>query len=138
GYTVQKVREKADIRWVVTLPACAPSPKVRRQVLGSHFHVVQLNANFLKAPFVPKFVWHLQQTEKASAKLGATKTGLHELCRVMGLPGKPDGISGAEVEKYYRDGHIRAIVEYCESEGTGPLCVMAHEVVVREPVGVLH
>ena len=45
-----------------------------------------------------------------------TKAGLHELCRVMGLPGKPDGISGAEVEKYYRDGHIREIAEYCESD----------------------
>jgi predicted PolB exonuclease-like 3'-5' exonuclease len=34
----------------------------------------------------------------------------------MGLPGKPDGITGAEVEKYYRDGHIRDIAEYCESD----------------------
>jgi len=34
----------------------------------------------------------------------------------MGLPGKPDGISGAEVEKYYRDGHIREIAEYCEGD----------------------
>jgi hypothetical protein len=33
-----------------------------------------------------------------------------------GLPGKPDGMSGAEVEKYYRDGHIREIAEYCESD----------------------
>src|SRR6516165_8720864 len=44
------------------------------------------------------------------------KATLHELCRVMGLPGKPDGISGSEVEKYYRDGHIRQIAEYCESD----------------------
>jgi predicted PolB exonuclease-like 3'-5' exonuclease len=44
------------------------------------------------------------------------KVTLHELCRVMGLPGKPDGISGAEVERYYRDGHIREIAEYCESD----------------------
>jgi predicted PolB exonuclease-like 3'-5' exonuclease len=44
------------------------------------------------------------------------KASLHELCRVMGLPGKPDGMSGAEVEKYYRDGHIREIAEYCESD----------------------
>ena len=44
------------------------------------------------------------------------KATLHELCRVMGLPGKPDGITGAEVEKYYRDGHIRQIAEYCESD----------------------
>jgi hypothetical protein len=26
------------------------------------------------------------------------------------------GITGAEVEKYYRDGHIREIAEYCESD----------------------
>jgi len=44
------------------------------------------------------------------------KASLHELCRVMGLPGKSDGISGAEVEKYYRDGHIREIAEYCEGD----------------------
>ena len=34
----------------------------------------------------------------------------------MGLPGKPDGMTGAEVEKYYRDGHIREIAEYCKSD----------------------
>ena len=34
----------------------------------------------------------------------------------MGLPGKPDGMTGAEVEKYYRDGHIREIADYCESD----------------------
>jgi 3'-5' exonuclease len=44
------------------------------------------------------------------------KATLHELSGVMGLPGKPDGISGAEVEKYYHDGHIRQIAEYCESD----------------------
>jgi 3'-5' exonuclease len=25
-------------------------------------------------------------------------------------------MSGAEVEKYYRDGHIREIADYCESD----------------------
>jgi predicted PolB exonuclease-like 3'-5' exonuclease len=44
------------------------------------------------------------------------KAKLHELCRVMGLPGKPDGMSGEEVEKYYRDGHIHEIADYCESD----------------------
>lgn len=44
------------------------------------------------------------------------KATLHELCRVMGLPGKPGGMSGGDVEKYYRDGHIREIAEYCESD----------------------
>jgi predicted PolB exonuclease-like 3'-5' exonuclease len=34
----------------------------------------------------------------------------------MGLPGKPDGISGADVERYHRDGRVREIGEYCESD----------------------
>jgi predicted PolB exonuclease-like 3'-5' exonuclease len=44
------------------------------------------------------------------------KVTLHELCRVTGLAGKPDGISGGEVEKFYLDGRIREIAEYCESD----------------------
>ena len=44
------------------------------------------------------------------------KVGLHELCKVMGLPGKPTGISGADVEKYYLEGRIREIADYCESD----------------------
>jgi hypothetical protein len=34
----------------------------------------------------------------------------------MGLPGKPNGISGADVEQYHREGRIREIAEYCESD----------------------
>jgi 3'-5' exonuclease len=44
------------------------------------------------------------------------KASLHEVCAVMGLPGKPDGMSGAEVEKYYREGRIREIAEYYETD----------------------
>ena len=33
----------------------------------------------------------------------------------MGLAGKPQGMDGGEVEKYYRDGRIKEIAEYCES-----------------------
>jgi hypothetical protein len=44
------------------------------------------------------------------------KATLHELCRVMGLPGKPDAINGAEVDRYFREGRIREIAEYCESD----------------------
>jgi predicted PolB exonuclease-like 3'-5' exonuclease len=51
-----------------------------------------------------------------SSSSSQAKTTLHELCRVMGLPRQPDGMSGAEVEKYYRDGHIRQIADYCESD----------------------
>jgi predicted PolB exonuclease-like 3'-5' exonuclease len=44
------------------------------------------------------------------------KATLHELSRVMGLPGKPDGMSGSEVEKYYREGRIQEIADYCETD----------------------
>ena len=44
------------------------------------------------------------------------KASLHELCRVMGLPGKPDDIHGGKVEEYFRDGRIKEIADYCESD----------------------
>jgi predicted PolB exonuclease-like 3'-5' exonuclease len=44
------------------------------------------------------------------------KATLHELCRVLGLAGKPQGMDGGEVEKYYRDGRIKEIAQYCESD----------------------
>jgi 3'-5' exonuclease len=34
----------------------------------------------------------------------------------MGLPGKPDAINGADVDRYFREGRIREIAEYCESD----------------------
>ena len=34
----------------------------------------------------------------------------------MGFPGKPQGMDGGEVEKYYRDGRIKEIAQYCESD----------------------
>ena len=40
------------------------------------------------------------------------KATLHETCRVMGLPGKPNGLSGGDVEQYYREGRIREIAGY--------------------------
>jgi predicted PolB exonuclease-like 3'-5' exonuclease len=41
---------------------------------------------------------------------------LHELCRVMGFPGKPDAMDGSEVAHYHRDGRIKEIAEYCETD----------------------
>jgi len=41
---------------------------------------------------------------------------LHELCRVMGLPGKPNDIDGSEVARYHRDGRIKEIADYCETD----------------------
>jgi predicted PolB exonuclease-like 3'-5' exonuclease len=41
---------------------------------------------------------------------------LNEISRIMGLTGKPDGMDGSEVEKYYKEGKIKEIAEYCESD----------------------
>jgi predicted PolB exonuclease-like 3'-5' exonuclease len=45
-----------------------------------------------------------------------TKASLHELCRVMGLPGKPAGITGADVETFVGAGRIKEVADYCESD----------------------
>jgi 3'-5' exonuclease len=44
------------------------------------------------------------------------KPSLHELCRVLGLPGKPDDIGGADVEKFCREGRIAEVAAYCETD----------------------
>jgi predicted PolB exonuclease-like 3'-5' exonuclease len=35
---------------------------------------------------------------------------------VIGLPGKPTDIDAGEVEKFFREGRIQEIAEYCESD----------------------
>ena len=44
------------------------------------------------------------------------KATLHEMCWVMGLPGTPNGMTGADVEQFCRDGRIREIADYCETD----------------------
>ena len=34
----------------------------------------------------------------------------------MGFPGKPDGMSGADVERYCREGRIAEVAAYCETD----------------------
>jgi hypothetical protein len=34
----------------------------------------------------------------------------------MGLPGKPDGIDGSQVEAYFNAGRIQEIADYCKSD----------------------
>src|SRR6476659_4809264 len=47
------------------------------------------------------------------------KSTLHEISRVMGLPGKPKGFDGSEVERYIREGKIKEIADYCETDVVG-------------------
>jgi hypothetical protein len=44
------------------------------------------------------------------------KASLHEICRVLNLPGKPEGIDGSQVETYYLSGRIKEVAEYCETD----------------------
>ena len=63
-----------------------------------------------------RFIWGIRRNCQEQRDGNRDVSCIVPVCwhRVMGLPGKPDEISGAEVEKYYRDGHIREIAEYCE------------------------
>jgi len=44
------------------------------------------------------------------------KATLHEISKVLGLPGKPDSIDGSEVHRYFQDGKIQEIADYCETD----------------------
>jgi 3'-5' exonuclease len=45
-----------------------------------------------------------------------SRATLHEICRALGLPGKPDSVDGGSVEMLYRAGRINEIAEYCETD----------------------
>jgi 3'-5' exonuclease len=47
------------------------------------------------------------------------KATLHEISRALGLPGKPKGFDGGEVERYFREGKIKEIADYCETDVVG-------------------
>jgi predicted PolB exonuclease-like 3'-5' exonuclease len=44
------------------------------------------------------------------------KVKLDELSRIMGLPGKPNGIDGSQVEACFNAGRIQEVADYCKSD----------------------
>jgi len=44
------------------------------------------------------------------------KVKLDDLAKAFGLPGKPDGMEGSQVDAYVQAGRIREVAEYCESD----------------------
>ncbi len=44
------------------------------------------------------------------------KATLNELCRVMRMSGKPDGMHGGQVAQYCLDGRIKEVADYCETD----------------------
>ena len=45
-----------------------------------------------------------------------TKASLNELSKIMGMPGKPEGIDGTDVEPFFLGGRIKEIGDYCETD----------------------
>jgi 3'-5' exonuclease len=41
---------------------------------------------------------------------------LDEVTKILGLPGKPEGIDGSRVEEMVRAGQIEEVARYCESD----------------------
>ena len=50
---------------------------------------------------------------------GRSKMSLDGLCKVMNLPGKPEGMDGSKVDEYIREGRIAEVAAYCESDVVG-------------------
>lgn len=46
----------------------------------------------------------------------STKMKLDEICKIMGLEGKPSDIDGSQVYEYFQAGKIKEISEYCKSD----------------------
>lgn len=47
---------------------------------------------------------------------GRLKVKLSELCKILGLHGKPNGIDGSQIEKMVADGQVSEIAAYCECD----------------------
>jgi predicted PolB exonuclease-like 3'-5' exonuclease len=47
---------------------------------------------------------------------GRAKISLDSLCRVLGLPGKPEDIQGKQVAGFVKDGRIQEVADYCETD----------------------
>src|SRR6266568_2277934 len=44
------------------------------------------------------------------------KVKLDEICKIVGLSGKPQGIDGTQVDEIVRAGRIQEVAQYCESD----------------------
>lgn len=58
----------------------------------------------------------LDLCDTLSSYEGRSKVKLHDLSRMLGLPGKPDGIDGSMVEGLVAEGRVAEVASYCESD----------------------
>jgi len=79
-------------------------------------HGVSAPGLFLR-PYFSRYTEHAIDLCDALSSFSAQgKATLHEISRVMGLPGKPKGFDGAEVERYFHEGKIEEIASYCKTD----------------------
>jgi hypothetical protein len=69
---------------------------------------------FTDTPRTPSICVMSSRRSVRREKLAFTKS-----TEVMGLSGKPKGFDGGEVERYFREGKIKEIAEYCETDVVG-------------------
>jgi predicted PolB exonuclease-like 3'-5' exonuclease len=79
--------------------------------------------NHVSAPGLASRLYFNRYTEDAldlcdalSSFSAQAKASLNEMSKVMGLPGKPDGIDGSEVHRFFLEGNIKQIADYCERD----------------------
>jgi len=79
--------------------------------------------NHVSAPGLASRLYFNRYTEDALDLCDAlssfsthAKTSLNEMSKVMGLPGKPDGIDGSAVHRFFLAGNIKEIAHYCETD----------------------
>lgn len=90
--------------------------KLRAMVHGiaaPHFHRAGDKWNNYTQRFAAE--WHCDLMEVLSDYGASTRTGLDEMARAMGLPGKLGG-SGAEVASMVAEGRIDDVRAYCEGD----------------------
>jgi predicted PolB exonuclease-like 3'-5' exonuclease len=58
----------------------------------------------------------LDLCDELSSFTSNAKVKLDELSKILGFSGKPTDIHGGEVERYFNDGRLREIADYCETD----------------------
>lgn len=78
----------------------------------------QLEApGFFSRPYFNRYTEDALDLCDALSSFGvSTKMKLDEVCKFLGLDGKPDGVDGSQVDAYFRAGRIKEIADYCVSD----------------------
>ena len=59
---------------------------------------------------------HVDLCDVLSSYSYGARAKLDEISQVMGLPGKPDGIDGSQVQAYFEAGRVDEVADYCLSD----------------------